>query len=115
MPFRFGYHTSGVSGSVTMTGGEVTVFEATTFRMVEGYVDLTPMQAGDAVTLKQYVRISVGGAYVLHGSVPYINAQTIPLTWITPLPGVFGVKLTATQTAGVNRTFSYAYFQENRH
>jgi hypothetical protein len=114
MPFRFCCHTNKTTGTVTMTGAENTVFEVTEERVVEGYVDLTNMQAGDSISVKEYMRIASGGAYVLYGSQPLNDAQTIALLWITPKPGAYGVKLTIQQTAGVNRTFAYAVFKENR-
>lgn len=114
MPFRFGYHTSEVGGSVTMDGNEDTVFEVTTAGVVEGYIDLTNMGAADNVTINQYIRIVSGGPYVLYGSLPYTGVQSIPMLWIVEKPGIYGVKVTAHQTAGVNRTFPYAYFIENR-
>jgi hypothetical protein len=114
MPFRFGYHTSEKDGTVTMDGAEDTVFEVTTPRVVEGWLDLTNMQAPDTVTVRQYARNVSGGPYVLYGAIPYTGSQTLPMLWIRPLPGIYGLKVTAQQTAGVNRTFAYAYFSETR-
>jgi len=115
MPFRLGYHTVEADGTVTMTGAEDTVFEVTSERMVEAYVDLTSMKAGDSIIVRQHMRIAPGGPYVKYGEVPFDDVQPFPLLWIVPKPGAYGVKLTIQQTAGANRTFPYAGFTENRH
>ena len=115
MPWRCGYTQSETNGTVPMTGAQDTVFEVTDYKnFVEAYVDLTNMQAGDSVTVREYMKIVSGGAYVLYGTETYTDAQTINLLWITPKPNNYGIKFTMQQTAGVNRTFPYAVFREKR-
>ena len=97
-----------------MTGTEDTAFEIVAERMVEAYVDLSAMHAGDSLMVRQYMKIAAEGDYIKYGEVPYDDLQNIPLLWITPKPGMYGVKLTIQQTAGVNRAFPYAVFSLNR-
>jgi len=115
MPFSLGYQTTEANGTVTMTGAEDLVFEVTDYkRFVEAFVDLSPMQAGDSIIVRQYMRIISGGAYKMYADVPYDDAQIIQLLWVVPKPSNYGLKLTIQQTAGANRIFTYAVFKENR-
>jgi hypothetical protein len=82
--------------------------------MVELYVDLTPMQAGDTITVKEYMVNQVLGAYVEYGSETYSGVQTIKLLHITPKPSTHGLKVTIQQTAGAMRTITHQNFIEYR-
>lgn len=98
-----------------MTGGEDVVFEVTDYkRHIEAYLDMSNMQAGDHVDVRQYVKIASGGAYVQYAEIPYDDAQDYPMLWITPKPNSYGIKVTAQQTIGAHRTFTYAVFKEKR-
>ena len=99
-----------------MTGVEQIVFESTKHKAyVEGYIDLTNMAAGDTIVVRQYMKLSSISAYVCYGEQSLSDAQApINLLWIVPKPNQSGVKVTVQQTAGVMRTFSYAWFEERR-
>lgn len=115
MPWRCGYTYSEQHGTVTMDGAEDTAFEVTDYkRMVEAYIDLSNMQAGDHIDVRQYMKIEPGGAYVQYAEIPYDDEQDYKMLWITPKPNSYGIKVTLQQTVGANRTLAYAVFKEKR-
>lgn len=115
MPFRSGYRYTEGESSLLLDGTEQTLYENTDVkRIVELFVDISPMQAGDVVTVKEYMKPKSGGAYVEYGGETYEDAQTIKLLYITPKPNQNGLKVTIQQTAGAFRTIDYQYFIENR-
>jgi hypothetical protein len=104
-----------IEGSVAMDGTEKTVVldEVTgnPQRFLEGYIDLSPMASGDTIVIRQYMKITATGAYVKYAEETYSGAQTLPLLYITTKSGRYGIKITAQQTAGTNRTLSYQFFR----
>jgi hypothetical protein len=115
MPFRFGYKYTTNEDSLVMDGTEQTLYEETNpKRVVELYIDLTPMQAGDTIVVKEYAKPKNGGAYVFYGSETYVDVQTIKLLYVTPMPNSNGLKVTIRQTTGVMRMIDYHYGIENR-
>jgi hypothetical protein len=67
--------------------------------LVDGYIDLTPMIAGDTIVIRQYMKIKGGGAYVKYAEETYSGVQTIKLLYITTKTLAEAVKMTAEQTA----------------
>jgi hypothetical protein len=104
-----------IEGSVAMDGTEknVVLDEVTNnpSRFLEGYIDLTPMASGDTIVIRQYMKIASGGNYIKYAEETYSGAQTLPLLYITTKTGRYGIKITAQQTAGTNRTLSYQFFR----
>ena len=98
-------------GTLTADGTEQTVVEVTTIGTLEGYIDLANMQAGDSVTIREYVRLKSGGTYRLYDSATYTDAQTKPALHIVKLPTRYGLRVTLEQTAGVNRDYDYNFFR----
>jgi len=104
-------------GDVTMSGTEKTVIEVLQSDLspydipfiIEGYVDLSPMQAGDTIVLREYVAIESGVTYKLYATHTYNDAQTEPLIHFTKKLGSYGYKVTAEQTAGTYRTLNYFF------
>lgn len=108
--------TAPIEGTVAMDGTEVTVVEQTgtlEFQL-DGYINLTPMAAGDTITIREYMKIASTGSYVKYAEESYSDAQSIPLLHIVTKPAVYGLKLTAQQTAGTNRTLTYQFFKRIR-
>lgn len=116
MPFKLGYTYIANEDSLLLDGTEQTLYEFTDNReaVVELYVDLSEMQAGDSITVKEYMVNQDGGAYVEYGSESYSDAQTIKLLHITPKPVLHELKVTVEQTAGVMRNIPFQYFVEYR-
>jgi hypothetical protein len=104
-----------IEGSVTMDGTEknVVLDEVTgnPQRFLEGYIDLTPMASGDTIVVRQYMKIASAGNYIKYAEETYSGAQTLPLLYITTKSGRYGIKITAQQTAGTNRTLSFQFFR----
>jgi len=104
-----------IEGSVTMDGTEINVvldeITGNPQRYLEGYIDLSPMAAGDTIIIRQYMKITATGAYVKYAEETYSGAQDLPLLYITTKPGRYGIRITAQQTAGTYRTLTYQFFR----
>ncbi len=95
-----------VEATITMDGTEKVLVEKTdgVIALVEGYVDLSNMAGGDTIVIRQYMKVKTGAAYVKYAEETYSGAQAIPLIYISAKPANIAIKLTAQQTAGVNRS-----------
>jgi len=104
-----------IEGSVAMDGTEKVVvldeISGNPQRFLEGYIDLTPLDSGDTIVVRQYMKISATGDYVKYAEESYSGAQSLPLLYITTKPARYGIKITIQQTAGTNRTFTYQFFR----
>jgi hypothetical protein len=104
-----------IEGSVTMDGTEKNVVldevSGNPSRFLEGYIDLSPMASGDTIVVRQYMKIASAGDYVKYAEETYSGAQSLPLLYIVTKPGRYGIKVTAQQTAGTNRTLQYQFFR----
>lgn len=65
-------------------------------------IDLSTMQAGDGIDIQVRKQLVAAGGWVNLGVTPYIDAQPVrhPLIYITPIPDVYGIEISARQTAG---------------
>jgi len=102
-----------VESSIVMDGTEKILVEKTDSKMglLDGYVDLTPMAGGDAIVVRQYMKVKAAGAYIKYAEETYTGAQTIPLLHIVTKPAKTSIKVTAQQTAGTNRTLDVQFFR----
>jgi hypothetical protein len=104
-----------IEGTVAMDGTEKAVVldevSGNPSRFLEGYIDLTPMASGDTIVVRQYMKIASAGNYVKYAEETYTGAQSLPLLYITTKSGRYGIKITAQQTAGTNRTLTYQFFR----
>jgi len=102
-----------VETSVVMDGTEKTLVEKADDKMgmLDGYVDLTPMQAGDTIVIRQSMKVKAAGAYVKYAEETYSGAQTIPLLHVVTKTAKTSIKVTAEQTAGTNRTLDVQFFR----
>ncbi len=105
-----------IEGTVAMDGTEKTVVERTgTLEFnLDGYIDLTPMTSGDIIIIREYMQIASGGSYVKYAEETYSGSQSIPLLHIVTKPARYGLKITAQQTGGTNRTLTYQFFERKR-
>jgi hypothetical protein len=105
-----------IEGTVTMDGTEVTVVQdeitGNPIRHLEGWIDLSPMQSGDSVTIRLYVKTTPTGSYVKYAEETYTDTQSLPALHLVTLPARYGIKITMQQTAGTYRTFSYQFFRK---
>jgi hypothetical protein len=80
--------------------------------IVEGYVDLTNMAAGDTTVITEYVVLSNGGTAKQLNQSTYSGVQTSPEIHATSKIAKFGYKLTVNQTAGGTvRAYPYTLYQ----
>ena len=104
------------TGSHDYASGEETVKEVagkTECYIVEGFIDLSEMAAGDTYVLKEYAKVD-GTNYRCFESRILNDVQTEPLVRIHAkvIPSSVSVpndwKLTITKNAGTNRDFDYS-------
>jgi len=77
----------------------------------EGYIDLSTMQAGDTIVVKEYASVITPVSYKIYATHTYTGVQSEPLVHFTKKTGAYGWKVTAQQTAGTNRTLKIAFFR----
>lgn len=77
---------------------------------LEGHIDLSVMEAGDAITLSESISIVTPVDYKEYAASDYSGVQALPLLYVETKPGKYGVKVELTQTAGVVKTFPYQFF-----
>lgn len=98
--------------NITADGSEQTIIEAMGLGLLEGYIDLSNMQAGDTVLIKQYVKIVEGGDYKLYANGSYSGVQSQPMLHFEDRMLDLGMKITLQQTAGTFRAFPYEFYKE---
>jgi len=105
-----------VETPIVMDGTEKILVEKTDDKigLLDGFVDLTPMQAGDTITIREYMKAKAAGAYVKYAEAVYSDAQTIPLLRVVTVAAKTSIKVTAQQTAGTNRTLDVQFFRRKQ-
>lgn len=81
--------------------------------MVEGYVDLSALTAGDSVVVREYISVD-GTNYRLFAQVTYNGPLSEPVIRLHTKTLLYNMlyKVTITQTAGTLRSFPYAFILE---
>ena len=97
-------------GNLVADGSEQTMLETEAIGRISGYVDLAQMEAGDSVTVRQYV--AVNGTYRKYHAEEYSGVQANPVVYITPKEIASGLKVSLEQTAGTFRAFFYDFILE---
>lgn len=100
------------SDSITANGTEQTLLEFAGLGRISGNVDLSGMQSGDVVVIRQYMKVKAGGNWKRYTQESYFNVQDNPLVYVTPKETDFGIKITLEQTAGVMREYEYNFIKE---
>ena len=102
-----------VEASIVMDGTEMTLVEKTDDKMglLEGYVDLSAMALGDAIVIRQYMKVKTGGNYIQYNEDTYSDVQSSPLLHVVTKAVKTSIMVTAEQTAGVNRTLDVQFFR----
>ncbi|MEM2365705.1 MAG: hypothetical protein QXL06_02050 [Nitrososphaerota archaeon] len=105
-----------IEGTLVADGSEQNLIldevEGNPQRHLEGYLDLSSMQSGDIVIIRQYMKISPTGSYVKYAEETFTGAQSLPLLHIITKPAKYGIKITLQQTAGTYRSFTYQFFRK---
>lgn len=102
-------------GTIEANGGEQTVYEVSSPSItLLAYIDLSRMEAGDEVVVREYLMIREGGEYVKYHDETYRGVQDPQLLYITPKTVTYGGKITIQQTVGVTfKSFDYNIIKEN--
>ena len=81
--------------------------------LIEGYIDLSNMQSGDTVVVKEYIAVE-GDNYKLFTQVTYSGIQQEPIIRFhtKTLLHDMKYKVTVTQTAGTLKSFPYRFILE---
>lgn len=98
--------------SVIADGTEQTLLEFTRLGRISGNVDLSNMQAGDTVIIRQYMKVTTNGGWKKYMQESYTDLQSNPLIYITSKETDFGVKITLEQATGVMREYEYNFIKE---
>ena len=96
-------------GTITADGTEQTLIEVTTTYNVDGFIDLSQMEAGDKVIIRLYGRIKSGGDYRLYEEAEFSGVQAKPLVYVHRRPTRYGWKVTLQQTEGTYKSFDYQF------
>ena len=99
-----------VEGILTADGSEQTLVEDVLLSNLSGFISLALMEAGDIITIRQYVNI--GSGYRLYADETYNDAQIQPAVYITSKTSNTQMKITLQQTAGTYRQFAYEFNRE---
>lgn len=94
-----------------MDGTEQVLFESTELGEYSGYIILNEMQTNDDITLKCYIKNEEDGNYYLADSALFEDVQATPTIRIAQVCGKVGIKFTAKQDAGTNRTISHMWLK----
>ena len=81
--------------------------------IVEGYIDLSALASGDAVTIKEYVAVD-GVNYRTYATVSYSGPVSDPIVRFHAKILTYNMKyrVTVTQTSGTLRSFPYGFVLE---
>ena len=102
--------------SPSALNSETTVLEITGASddyIVEGYMDLSALQSGDTLIVKEYISVD-GVNYHTFLTVTYNGPLTDPIIRFHAKTLLYNMKykVTVTQTAGTPRSFPYSFIQE---
>lgn len=92
---------------------EVNLVEKTDNKIgiLDGLIDLSTMEAGDTITIRQAMQIKTAGDYVTYAEETYSGVQTVPLLAVITRTAKDKVKITAEQTAGTVRTLDVQFYR----
>lgn len=95
-------------GNLTANGTEQTMMEVAQVEEISGYIDLSAMQAGDTIQIRQYVKVDA--EFKLYASEPYNGVQSSPALYFPKKISSAGMKITLQQTAGIYRRYPHAFY-----
>jgi len=100
------------NGTLTADGTEQDFFVYDELGKVTGYINLSQMEFGDEIVIRQYFRIRNGGPWGIYSQDTYSNIQATPTCYVDTKECHFGVRVTLEQTAGVYKNFEYDFVLE---
>lgn len=102
-------------GTIQANGTEQTIIEASsnpTPFTLSAWLDLSNIETGDSVTIKQYIKLKKDGGWKKYKGEPYSGVQDEPAIFVTTKPATYGLMITIEQTAGPSKSFDYIIFRE---
>jgi len=109
--------TAGFSKTDTYPKSVVIIDTSTTdvagkLHLVEAYIDLSPLQTGESVTIREYMKIWPDGDFLKYAEETYTGPQSLPLLHVISKPARYGLKLEiAMDTApSVDKVFRFQLF-----
>jgi hypothetical protein len=68
------------------------------------------MEDGDAIYLRQYVKLAIDSDYTLYAEEEYRDKQKEPLINIEKLPAIKGIKVTIQQVSGSLKYLPFEFY-----
>jgi len=103
-----------IEGTHTPSGINVeeTVVEQTlgVLFFLEGFIDLSNLASGDAVTIAEDISLVTPISYKRYASEDYSGPQALPALYIVTKPARHALRIRLNQTAGTVRAFPYAFY-----
>ena len=101
------------SGNLHANGTEQTLIEFIGSAVVSGYVDLSEMQLGNVVVIKQSIKLKQGTTYRQYAEETYNGPQKDPVLYFTPKRTDVALKITLQQTTGLFKNFDNNFIGED--
>lgn len=98
--------------SISMNGTEQTILEYSKVARIMGYLDLTNLQEGDVVVIRQYLRMKPASPYRKCEEASYSGPQDPPVVYLKPKESDYGHKITVQQTMGSLKGFDFNFIRE---
>lgn len=99
-------------GTVKANGSEQTLAKENSLLKLSGYIDLSNIENGDEVVVRQHMKVRPSGEYKQYAEVTYVGVQENPLIYITTKVLGYGGKITLQQTGGTLKSFDYEFISE---
>ena len=103
-------------GEITTDGFEQSVFfiniPAGVFKAINVEINFTNQTAAEAVTIRVYYRMLLGGGLVLQDTLPFAGVVSPEKVTIDLDPNRFGISVTMQRTAGNIKTYDWEAFYE---
>jgi len=100
-------------GNLLADGTEQTLLEFEGIAKIVGYVDLSFLELGDTIIIRQYMKIVEGGSYKKYAEQTLSGSQPEPLLYITPKETDVAILVTLQQTAGEFKKFPHNFMEED--
>jgi len=100
-------------GNVHSDGTEQVLLEFQGESLVSGFVDLSEMQLGDNVIIRQYIKISEKAEYQRYAKEQYTDVQEEPIIYLTPKRVNYAIKVTLEHNVGFFKNFDNNFVGED--
>ena len=110
---------SGQSGRKTMTSAYTPVYEQSdnaAYIFAGGKIDLSPMEAGDTISVRARTILEAGGSYEVSEEKSYRGVQPAnrKVIRLSAMPDNYGLEISMKQTAGIMKHVLCEFFEAKR-